>query len=107
MTGTQDKLKQLGEFKKRVFDKALREIDENCGVKITYENIKKGRTVVGFRCSAVSVFHIDESKIPQKVKDRVRLHDLTDQSRQRELTPEEQAEYDLLIANSEQMELKF
>ena len=38
--------------------------------------IKKGRTVVGFRCSAVSVFHIDESKIPQKVKDKVRLHDL-------------------------------
>lgn len=107
VTGTQDKLKQLGEFKKRVFDKALREIDENCGVKITYENIKKGRTVVGFRCSAVSVFHIDESKIPQKVKDRARLGVLKIQSRQRELTPEEQAEYDLLVANSEQMELKF
>ena len=107
VTGTQDKLKQIGEFKKRCFDKALREIDENCGVKITYENIKKGRTVVGFHCSAVSVFHIDESKIPQKVKDRVRLHDLTEQGRQRELTPAEQAEYDLLVANSEQMELKF
>lgn len=107
VTGTQDKLKQLGEFKKRVFDKALREIDENCGVKITYENIKKGRTVVGFRCSAVSVFHIDESKIPQKVKDRARLGVLKIQSKQRELTPEEQAEYDLLVANSEQMELKF
>lgn len=107
VTGTQDKLKQLGQFKERCFDKALREIDENCGIKITYENIKKGRTVVGFRCSAVSVFHIDEDKIPQKVKDRVRLHDLTEQGRKRELTPEEQAEYDLLIANSEQMELKF
>lgn len=107
VTGTQDKLKQLGEFKKRVFDKALREIDENCGVKITYENIKKGRTVVGFRCSAVSVFHIDESKIPQKVKDRARLGVLKIQSKQRELTPEEQEEYDLLVANSEQMELKF
>lgn len=107
VTGTQDKLKQLGEFKKRVFDKALREIDENCGVKITYENIKKGRTVVGFRCSAVSVYHIDESKIPQKVKDRVRLGVLKIQSKQRELTPEEQAEYELLVANSEQMELKF
>lgn len=107
VTGTQEKFKKLSDIKRFVFDKALREIDETCGVKITYENIKKGRTVVGFHCSAVSVFHIDESKIPQKVKDRVRLHDLSEQSRQRELTPAEQAEYDLLVANSEQMELKF
>lgn len=107
VTGTQDKFKQVGEFKRFVFDKALREIDENCGVKIMYENIKKGRTVVGFRCSAVSVFHVDDSEIPQKAKNRVRLHDLTDQSRQRELTPQEQAEYDQLTANCEQIELKF
>jgi len=107
VTGTQDKLKQLGQFKERCFDKALREIDENCGVKITYENIKKGRTVVGFRCFAVSVYHIDENKIPQKVKDRARLGVLRIQSKQRELTPEEREEYDLLVKNSEQMELTF
>lgn len=107
VTGTQEKLKQLGEFKKRVFDKALREIDENCGVKVTYENIKKGRTVVGFRCSVVSQFHIDESKIPQKVKDRTRLGVLKIQSKKRGLTPEEKKEYDFLVENSEQMELTF
>lgn len=107
VTGTQDKLKQIGQFKERCFDKALREIDENCGVKITYENIKKGRTVVGFHCSAESIYHIDESKIPQKVKDRARLGNLRIAQKQRELTPEEQEEYDLLVANSEQMELKF
>lgn len=107
VTGTQGKLKQLGQFKEKCFDKALREIDENCGVKITYENIKKGRTVVGFRCSAVSVYHIDESRIPQKVKDRARLGALKIQSKHRELTPEEQAEYELLVANSEQLELSF
>ena len=76
-------------------------------MKITYENIKIGRTVVGFRCSAVSVFHIDESKIPQKVKDQARLGNLRIAQKQRELTPEEQEEYDLLVANSDQMELKF
>lgn len=54
ITGTTKKLKQLSEFKNRVFDKALREINENCGVKVTYENIKRSRTVVGFRCSAKS-----------------------------------------------------
>lgn len=107
VTGTQEKFKQIGELKRFVFDKALREIDENCGVKITYENIKKGRIIVGFHCSAESIYHIDESKIPQKVKDRARLGNLRIAQKQRELTPEEQEEYDLLVANSEQMELKF
>lgn len=107
VTGTQEKFKKLSDIKRFVFDKALREIDENCGVKITYENIKKGRTVVGFHCSAESIYHIDESKIPQKVKDRARLGNLRIAQKQRELTPEEQEEYDLLVANSEQMELKF
>lgn len=55
ITGTTKKLTQLGQFKERCFDKALREINKNCGVKVTYENIKKSRTVVGFRCSAVFV----------------------------------------------------
>lgn len=55
VTGTTKKLKQLGQFKERCFDKALREINENCGVKVTYENIKRSRTVIGFRCSAVFV----------------------------------------------------
>lgn len=107
VTGTQNKLKQIGEFKKRCFDKALREIDENCGVKITYENIKKGRTIIGFHCSAESIYHINEREIPQKVKDKARLGKLRISQKQRELTPDEQKEYDFLVANSEQMELKF
>lgn len=107
VTGTQKKLKQLGEFKKRVFDKALREIDENCGVKVTYENVKKGRTVVAFQCSAISAFHIDESKIPQKVKDKTRIGILRIKNKQGELTPEERAEYNFLVSQIEQMELIF
>ena len=107
VTGTQEKLKQLGQFKERCFDKALQEINENCGVKITYENIKKGRTVVGFHCSAVSVYHIDEDKMPQKVKDRARLGALRVAQKNRELTDEEQEEYDSLMASTEQIELRF
>lgn len=107
-TGTQEKLKQIGEFKKRCFDKALREIDENCGVKITYENIKRGRTIVGFHCSAESIYHIDENKISQKTKDKANLGKIRIvQNQHRELTRKEQEEYDLLVANSKQMELKF
>lgn len=107
ITGTQDKLKQIGQFKERVFDKALREIEDNCGIKVTYENIKKGRSIVGFRCSAVSQYHIDEDKIPQRVKDKARLGMLRIEGKRRELTPEEQEEYEFLVANSEQIELKF
>lgn len=107
VTGTQNKLKQIGEFKKRCFNKALREIDENCGVKITYKNIKKARTIVGFHCSAESIYHIDESKIPQEFKDKARLGKLRILQKQRNLTPDEQEEYDQLVANSEQMEVKF
>lgn len=107
VTGTQEKLKQLSEFKKRCFDKALREIDENCGVRITYENIKQGRTVIGFRCAAVSVLHIDKGEIPQNVKNKARMGRLRIESKCRELTPEEAAEYERLIASAQQIELKF
>lgn len=107
VTGTQEKLKQLCQFKEKCFDKALREIDENCGVKITYENIKKGRTIIGFRCFATSVFHIDKNKIPQEIKDKARLGLLRIETKRRELTPKEKEEYDSLVAQSEQMELKF
>ncbi len=107
ITGTQEKLKQLGQFKERVFDKALREIEDNCGVKITYENIKRGRTVVAFRCRAVSLIHISEDRIPQSVKDKARLGVLRITSAKRELTEAEQKEYNSLINKTDHVELKF
>jgi plasmid replication initiation protein len=73
VTGTKDKLKQISEFKKRVLDKAIREIKENCGIIIKYTNLKIGRTVIGFHFSAVNSFHICEDKIPQKVKDKCEI----------------------------------
>lgn len=59
VTGTEDKLKQLVHFKTKVLDKALREILENCGVRINYTNNKNGKTVVGFHFVAENWFHID------------------------------------------------
>lgn len=107
VTGTQEKFKQVGQLKEKVLDKALREIKQNCSVEVTYENIKQGRTVIGFRCFVVSKYHIDEKKIPQKMKDRARLGQLRIKGKQRELTLEEQKEYDTLTAKCEQMKLKF
>lgn len=104
VTGTQNTYKQISEVKKKIFDKALREIEKNCHVKVTYENIKKSNNIIGFRCSAVSIFHIDENRIPQKTKDKASLFELKQVAKERKLTPEEQKEYERLVAHAQQME---
>lgn len=66
VTGTQNKAvyNAIGNFKNKVLDKALKEIEENCCVKISYENIKQGRTVIGFHFTAINSLHIDIAEIP-------------------------------------------
>lgn len=54
-TGTKDKFAQVGQFKARVLDPALREIEERCGFRITYGNVKEGKLVTGFRFSCENV----------------------------------------------------
>ena len=73
VTGTQKKFERLSDIKRYVLDKAIREIEENCGVVITYTNIKRGRTVTGFRFEAVSEFHVDPSKIMQSTRNKVNV----------------------------------
>lgn len=77
VTGTQEKLKQLVHFKERILDKAIREIKDNCGEVITYENIKSGRTVTGFHFKAVSQNYIDPSRLTQETIDKVEKIKLT------------------------------
>lgn len=74
VTGCEDKLKQVGEFKKRVLDKAIREIFECAGVKITYQNIKVGRVVEGFRFFAEGIGHIDLNRIPLAEQERIKIN---------------------------------
>lgn len=71
VTGTQDKLKQLVEFKRRVLNKAIREIKDNCNVIIAYENIKEGRKVVGFHFTAKSPQYMEEIDpiLKQRIED--------------------------------------
>lgn len=71
VTGTENKLKQIGQFKERVLDKAIREIRDNCGVVVTYTNIKNSRTIVGFHFTAIQEHHIDEATIPEHIKRQV------------------------------------
>ena len=74
VTGCENKLKQVGEFKKRVLDKAIREIFECAGVKITYQNIKVGRVVEGFRFFAEGIGHIDLNRIPLAEQERIKIN---------------------------------
>ena len=62
ITGTQKKFVQIGEFKKKVLDRAINEIKNNCGVVITYENIKDGRKIQRFEFTATALHHIDPSQ---------------------------------------------
>ncbi len=64
VTGTQEKFKRLSDIKRYVLEQALKEIKTNCGIIITYENVKKARTVIGFKFVAKSQTYND--KIPDK-----------------------------------------
>lgn len=57
VTGTDKKLEKISNFKNRVLNKALKEIDENCNVVIKYENVKQGRKVIGFHFIAKSKWY--------------------------------------------------
>lgn len=93
VTGTSEKFEKFNDFKRKVFDKAIREIKDNCGVVITYEYIKRGRFIVGFRCTAVSEYHVPESEIKQETKDKVRWFQLHQKSKETPLTLEEREEF--------------
>lgn len=110
VTGCENKLKQIGQFKERVLDKAIREIRDNCGVVITYTNIKNSRTVVGFHFVAVQEYHLNDVDIPQNLKDRVakgKQRIAAEQQKRgiREMTEQERQEYNRQTAYAEQIDL--
>lgn len=96
----------LSNFKNRIFDKALREISEKCGVEITYSNRKRGHTVVGFDCTALNWLGLDLTNYnpSEKTKNKIRKFELQEQKKVRELTDEEIAEYENLCQTASQLE---
>lgn len=100
VTGTENKLKQIGQFKERVLDKAIREIRENCGVEITYSNVKQNKRIVAFHFTAISPYHIDESKLPVEVQEKAERI-----KRNRKMTKQEQKEYNELVDGAHQMSI--
>ena len=107
VTGTENKLKQIGQFKERVLDKALKEIKRNCWVNITYDNIKRGRTITGFRFTAESVWgYMDVSDMSFRMQKRMRKADLIRKRADIGLDPDEQEELLDLMADLEQLTIE-
>ena len=107
VTGCTDKFAGLSEFKRFVLDKAIDEIKEKCLVRITYTNLKVGRTVTGFRFKAVSEWgYLDlENASPRKIK-HLRKTELIKKSWSEQLTPAEQKELEMLEAELSQMTIE-
>lgn len=67
-TGTEHKFKQIAKLKEKVLDMAIEEIAEKCLVVVTYSGIKSNRTIVGFRCSATSLFRLSDAEVKKYQK---------------------------------------
>ena len=108
VTGTEKKFVRLSDLKRYILDKALREIKNNCGVEISYQNIKSGKTVVSFHFTAINALvHYELNEISQEALDKVERLNLKKLAKTRELTPEEKRRYDSLTNQSYQMEFKY
>lgn len=62
--GLPDSYKRIGNLKDRVIKPSLEEISANTDIDLSYENIKRGRTVVGFRFT-----------IKEKKQEKLKLYD--------------------------------
>ena len=94
VTGTENKLTQVGAFKSRVLDKALREIKENALVAISYTNVKRGREIVGFRFLARSLFGPkNPEEMTLRERQQARYGQLVRAKANGSITAEEQEEY--------------
>lgn len=104
VTGCENKLKQIGQFKERVLDKALIEIKRNCYVDITYENIKTGRTVTGFRFTAQNIFGSYKIEdLEPRMQKKIRKAQLVRKKADGTLTPDEFEELEILKCELDQL----
>lgn len=106
VTGCEDKLKSISEFKRFVLDKAIREIRKNCWIAIKYDNIKRGRTVTGFRFTARSHWDLDLNEQTLRTRQYVRKHDLMEKRKAGTITADEIEELLDLTMELEQITLE-
>lgn len=107
VTGTQNKLKQVGQFKDRVLDKAIKEIKENCLVNIQYQNIKDGRNITGFRFVAENYFGtVHPEEMTLRERQRLRKAQLIHKQSIGTITPDELTELEYIKSDLYQITLE-
>ncbi len=107
VTGCEKKLKQIGQFKERVLDKAIKEIRKNCFVEIGYINLKKGRIITGFRFTAESVLGtVDMDNLTYRQKKMCRRALLVNKKSDGNITPEEMQELEELTEDLIQIHME-
>ena len=66
-TGCENTFDRISQFREKVLDKAIREIRDNCGVVVTYKNLKRARTIIGFHFYAMNQIHLDIDQIRPEI----------------------------------------
>ena len=101
ITGTVDTFTRISDFKRYVWNKAIREIRDNCGVNVVYTDIKKGRKITGFACLAKSEMDTPISKEVRAKVEAGKRRIAEEQKRRgiREITEQEKT------AHTEQLDL--
>lgn len=107
ITGTVDTFTRISDFKRYVWDKAIREIRDNCGVNVVYTDIKKGRKITGFACLAKSEM---DTPISNEIRAKVeagKRRIAAEQKRRgiREMTEDEKRAYQKQTDHVEQLDL--
>ncbi len=103
-TGTENKLKQVGEFKKKVLDRAVIDIKRNCWVDISYTNLKRGRFVTGFRFTAQNIFGSYKIEdLEPRMQKKVRKAQLVRKKADGTLTADEFEELEILKCELDQL----
>ena len=62
----EDEYQIFADFKKRVIDKSIKQINTSTDIKVSYIQIKRGRNVIGFK------FSIDRKKVTKKQEEQQR-----------------------------------
>lgn len=102
VTGTENKLEKVSNFKARVLDQAIKEIRKNCGVDISYRNVKHGRCVTGFIFTAKNIWG-HSADMPLRVRMKARKAELFRKKKDGTITKEELEELVMLYEDLEQM----
>ena len=107
VTGTESKLKNIGMWKKRVLEQALKEIEGNQLAKIGYTNIKRVRYITGFHFEVESLMgtYNPPPEFKKFMDKKVRKVELTRKSNEGKLTSKEFDELQSLILELDQMSI--